>query len=249
MGLDITLAAVIFLAAIRGWFKGFVYQAVRIGGLIGCVYLADPVRGQVRPYIAPHFTSIQPAMLDRILWWLACGVTYIVLVGTASLLISLARRPDEMGVKPPIPNDRFAGFLLGAAKGGLVAIFATAGIQEYTLSQLKAIPWTERQVNGSKALAWNQTYHPVPLIWQSPPIQQFVRHIQRMGMPAAPEHAPAAPTASQVAERTSRKSEGRIPRLAVPSSDGPSPLGPEIEAAIDDIKARLDRKSAGSGTD
>ena len=81
MGLDIALGVVIFLAAIRGWFKGFLYQTVRIAGLIACVYLAAPVRQQVRPHLAPHFTSIQPEMLDRILWWGSCVASYVVLVG------------------------------------------------------------------------------------------------------------------------------------------------------------------------
>lgn len=239
MGLDITLGVVIFLAAIRGWLKGFLHQAVRIGGLIGCVFLADPVRQQVRPHVAPHFTSIQPVMLDRILWWLACGVAYIALVGVVSLLIALARRPDEMGVKPSYPNDRLAGFLFGAAKGFLVAIFMTAGIQKYTLSQLKAIPWTEQQVNGSKALEWNQIYQPVPLIWQSPPIRHFVSHVQKMGMPAPSENAPSAPPAGQVAERTSQTAAGRNPRLAVPPSGDNPALQAEIESALHDLKAQL----------
>lgn len=248
MGLDITLGIVIFLVAIRGWLKGFLHQAVRIGGLIGCVYLADPVRQQVRPHVAPYFTSIQPVMMDRILWWLACGVTYIVLVGVVSLLIALSRRPDEMGIKPSYPNDRLAGFLLGAAKGFLLAIFMTAGIQKYTLGQLKAIPWTEQQVSGSKALEWNQIYQPVPVIWQSPPIRQFVSHVQKMGMPAPSDSPPPAPPAGQVAERTSRKPEDRIPRLSVsPGSDAPA-LGAEIDAVLDKINAQIDRKAGRPGT-
>ena len=53
MGLDVALGIVILIAAIRGWLQGFVYQAVRLGGMIACVYLAAPVRDQAKPYILP----------------------------------------------------------------------------------------------------------------------------------------------------------------------------------------------------
>jgi uncharacterized membrane protein required for colicin V production len=262
MGLDITLGAIIVLAAIRGWFKGFVYQAIRITGLVACVFLGDPVRRQVRPHVAPHFTSIQPEMLDRILWWLSCGVSYIVLVGTVSLLIAIARRPAEEGATAaalPIPNDRLGGFLLGAAKGFLAAIFMTAGIQSYALSRISAVPWADEQVKGSKALAWNETYQPAPLIWQSAPVQQFVSHVQRMGMSGtmgtaetSTQEKPGAsekpPTTGQVAERTTQQSETRRPRLSVPATRSGTPetsssLNSRIEATIDGIQARIDRQA------
>jgi hypothetical protein len=201
-------------------------------------------------------------MLDRILWWLSCGVSYIVLVGTVSLLIAIARRPAEEGATAaalPIPNDRLGGFLLGAAKGLLAAIFLTAGIQTYALSQIAAIPWADQQVKGSKALAWNETYQPAPRIWQSAPIQQFVAHVQKMGMSgttgtpatATPERPGALekpPAAGQIAERTTQQPETRRPRLSVPSTrsgnpDPSSSLGSQIEATIDDIKARVDRQT------
>ena len=131
MGLDITLGVIIFLAAVRGWLKGFFHQAIRIVGLVACVFLADPVRHEFRPYVTPYFSSIQPAMLDRILWWSACVVSYAVMVGVASILITIARRPNEYGVKASYPNDRFAGFLFGAAKGLIAVVFLTAGLEKY----------------------------------------------------------------------------------------------------------------------
>ena len=44
MGLDIALGLMILLGAIRGWFRGFVLQALQLGGLVGCVYAAGPIR-------------------------------------------------------------------------------------------------------------------------------------------------------------------------------------------------------------
>ena len=42
MGLDLALGVIILIAAFRGWFQGFISQAVRLGALIACVYLGGP---------------------------------------------------------------------------------------------------------------------------------------------------------------------------------------------------------------
>ena len=47
MGLDLTMGAVILIAALRGWIKGFVNQAVRIGGCIASVF-TWPIRSGTR---------------------------------------------------------------------------------------------------------------------------------------------------------------------------------------------------------
>ncbi len=75
MGLDLTLVVIILVAALRGWLKGFVSQAVRIAGFIACFYLADPVREQVRPYALGKMPAIEAGLLDRILWWVAAVVS------------------------------------------------------------------------------------------------------------------------------------------------------------------------------
>src|SRR3954447_21456464 len=43
MGLDLALAVIVLLSAVRGWLKGFVLQAIRLSGIVACVYAADPV--------------------------------------------------------------------------------------------------------------------------------------------------------------------------------------------------------------
>ena len=69
MGLDVALGVIILIAAIRGWLQGFLYQAIRISGLIACVYLAAPVRDQAKPYILPYLPTIHPDLVDRLFWW------------------------------------------------------------------------------------------------------------------------------------------------------------------------------------
>ena len=81
MGLDLALGVIILIAAFRGWLQGFVSQAVRIAGLIACVSLAEPVRDFAKPHVLPYLPTIQPEVVDRLLWWVSAAVTYVVLVG------------------------------------------------------------------------------------------------------------------------------------------------------------------------
>ena len=68
MGLDVALGVVILIAAIRGWLQGFVYQTVRLAGLVACIYLAAPFatrRSRTSSAICRRFNPI---------WWTAsCG--------------------------------------------------------------------------------------------------------------------------------------------------------------------------------
>src|SRR4051794_28680572 len=80
MGLDLALGAIVLLTAIRGWLKGFILQAIRLAGLVACVYLADPVRDLAKPYVLPHLPSIRPELIDRLLWWSAAAISYVALV-------------------------------------------------------------------------------------------------------------------------------------------------------------------------
>jgi uncharacterized membrane protein required for colicin V production len=257
---------VILISAIRGWLRGFVSQVVRLGGLVACVYAAAPVRDQVRPHVAPHLPSIQPEFVDRLLWWVAAIVSYLVIVGTTTILIKLLRRPVDPALpsgKPVVStgnaNDRLAGFLLGAAKGAAVACVLAAALQKYGLEQLRSVDWVQQQVEASRALAWTEQYQPVPKVWDSAPVQNLVRHIQRMGLNPP---APASPSAekdlsgAEVGEATESPSvtstETRPPRLtlapapassasAVDASSGTARAearssDPELEAAIREVR-------------
>jgi uncharacterized membrane protein required for colicin V production len=182
MGLDLALAVVVLIAAFRGWFQGFVSQTVRIASLIACVYLAAPVRDRAKPYVSPYVATIQPDLVDRLLWWVAAVVAYVALVGIAMLVIKMTRRPDIPGISETRRNDQFAGFLLGAMKGLLLAAVAAAGIQKYGLDQVKSVPWAEDQAKASWALQLSADYQPVSKLWSSRPVKHFVSHINRMGL-------------------------------------------------------------------
>jgi uncharacterized membrane protein required for colicin V production len=257
MGLDLTLGVIILIAAFRGWFQGFVSQAVRLGGVIACVYLAEPVRDYAKPHVLPYLPSIQPELVDRLLWWVSAAVTYVVLVGAVSLVIKMTRRPEIPGISQSGRNDQFAGFLLGTAKGVLIAAFATAGIQKYALEQIKTVAWAEEQVKTSWALQWSEAYQPVPKIWSSPPVRHFVNYVERMGLrkPGEPSQVPAgeedegeAPPVRTAGRPDDPGTAGDAHRAGEqPASSGasrsPSAAGPERldpdDQAIADLKAEL----------
>jgi len=243
--LDLVLGLIILIAAFRGWFKGFTSQAVRIAGFLACFYLADPVREQVRPYVLAKLPTIDPGLMDRILWWTCAVVSYIVLVGFSTLAIQLMRSPPEPGARRSRRDDQFGGLFLGAAKGLLLVAFLAAGVQKYGADLARNVPWAERRTLGSYALQWTDRYQPVPRIWAVPPVRRFVEHIQRNGLKNSIE----AEAGKQVAERTSAEAEepNPAPRLALPPAEQPLPdstshaleLDPEIVKELEGYKSEL----------
>jgi uncharacterized membrane protein required for colicin V production len=234
MGLDLALGVIVLLAAVRGWLKGFLLQAIQLTGLVACVYVADPVRDLVKPYVVPHLPSIRPELVDRLLWWSAAAVSYVVLVGLATLITHHYRR-QAFGLAEPRRNDQYAGFALGALKGAVVALFLVAAIERFALERIKGITWAEEQLQTSKAVKWNDQFQPVPRIWASPPVQHFVNHIQRMGLKAPP----SAATAPEL--KPLQAASSRPPRLLLPPAADAGGDGFAISQALAALKDQLSR--------
>jgi uncharacterized membrane protein required for colicin V production len=235
MGLDVALGVIILIAAVRGWLQGFVYQVIRIGGLIACVYLAVPVRDQVKPYVLLYLPAIQPDLIDRLLWWVSAGICYVVIVGVTTLLVKITRRPEIPGIPPQRNrNDQFAGFLLGIAKGALIGAFLVAALQKYALKQIETIPWAETQAKTSLAIQWDERYHPAARIWTSVPVRHYVNHIQRMGL-QGPAEDPTSDVADDAVDapvvKTARGARSEVPGKAIGAGDGhstpPAPPAPK----------------------
>ena len=71
MGLDLALGVIILVAAFRGWFQGFVSQAVQLGSLVVAVYTAAPGSRLRQALRVALLSSIQPELIDRMLWWVS----------------------------------------------------------------------------------------------------------------------------------------------------------------------------------
>lgn len=246
MGLDLVLGAFVLLTAIRGWLKGFLLQAIRLSGLVACVYLADPVRDLARPYVLPHLPSIRPELVDRLLWWSSALVSYIVVVGFATLVYNLSRR-QAFGIAEPNRNDQFAGLMLGAMKGLVAVLFLVDGLQRYALDRVQGIRWAEEQARASKAVTWNRQADPVSKIWASPPVQHFVGQIQRQGLTSpGPTDARSKP---EPRPKPLTAASGGPPRLQLTSRTAPefdtTGLDPEMARAVDGIVKTLGERGAG----
>ncbi len=238
MGLDLALGGLVLIIAIRGWLRGFVLQAIRLVGIVSCVYAADPIRDYVKPHVLPSLPTLQPDLVERGLWWLSAITSYLVLVGLSSLAVKLYRRQPH-GLEESSRNDQFAGALLGIAKGVLLVAFVAAGFQKYAVAHLKNMPWVLHQAEGSKVLDWNEKYQPAPRIWSSPPVKMFVGHIQRMGLGAKPSQAPAETPPVQTASRTPQ-----LQWSADPKNLDTSGLDPEVTAAVKSVEELLRSTSA-----
>lgn len=211
MGLDLALGGLVLITAVRGWLKGFLTQAIRLVGLVAAVYAALPVRDQTKGYVVEYLPTMRADLVDRLLWWVAAFVSYFVIVGVASLAVALSRR-QTFGIAEPNRSDQFAGMGLGLIKGLIAASFLVAALQRYAQPQIARVAWAGEQIQTSVAWDWNEHYHPAARIWSAPPVQQFVRHIQRMGLmspPGTPEVAPGQ--ASQAARRISRLTSAMRP--------------------------------------
>jgi uncharacterized membrane protein required for colicin V production len=247
MGLDLALGVLVLLAALRGWLKGFILQAIRLAGLVGCVYAADPVLTLTKPYVQPHLPSIQPELLDRMLWWGAAAACYVVLVGVATSIHKVSKR-QAFGIAEPKRNDQYAGFALGALKGLIAALFLTAGFDRYVSEHARAIAWAQPSVESSMMLHWNAQYQPAARIWASIPVQHFVSHVHRMGI--AKPGSTTGTGSSATEAKPLQAASGQTPRLGLPSTStstsspalDTSDLDPELARAVEAMKSALSRQ-------
>lgn len=224
MGLDIILGLFILASGVRGWFRGFVLQAIRLAGLVGSVYAAAPIREAARPYVGPYLPSMRPDLLDRLLWWTGAIACYVVSVGLASLAVKMARR-RPFGEVEPNRTDQFAGFLLGGVKGAVVVAFLVAALQRHAVDRVKGIDWAEQQAKESYALKWDADYRPADRVWTSTPVQHLVAEIRRKGLltpdevipsPAAEEKKPVQAASTPAPPRLDLR--GPEPRRLDPDS-------------------------------
>ncbi len=250
MGLDITLGVLVLLAGIRGWFRGFIRQAIPIGALVGCVFLANPLRNLGRPHARDYFPSINHEVLDRLLWWTSAVLAYVV---TSGIAVSLVKSVRKRTYGEPEPNraDQGAGFTLGVAKGLIFASCVASAIRAYGPGYYTQAPFVEDQAKTSRSIEWAERYHPAESIWKSQPIQTVVRQVRTGGMWSnAEEKAPAtaeesdSPPKRQTARPTPaaeplRTALERPKTLSLPHSD---PDSAEFARELRDIADSLQRE-------
>jgi hypothetical protein len=245
MGLDLTLAAVILVSAVRGWFKGFFLQAIGLGAIVASVYLADPIRDFARPHAQGYLPGIKPELLDRLLWWTSAVVAWLVVAGIGKGVLKLSRR-RPYGETMPNRGDQGAGFLLGALKGGVVASFLAAALAQHSQTYIQAGGYVEDQVKASHALAWSEQYQPARRIWNSPPVQALVARVRSGGLwvDPSPNSADPAPAAKEP-EPPPVRTANRPKPLEIPAI-GPDQLDPSDPDFLSKLDARLRAEGLGN---
>lgn len=256
MGLDIALGALVLMWAVRGWFRGFLRQAVGLGALVGSVYAAAPLRDAARPYAARWLPSIQGEVLDRMLWWIGVVLGFVILAGCGGWLVRIVkRRPSAALPLPSEPNraDQGAGFLLGALKGAVVASFLAAGLVRFAPVYLEPMgegkAAVEEQTKASRALEWAAQYRPAEVIWASAPVQSFVAQVRSNGLwvdgaePAKPidETRAAGPSGDEKTGPQAREEGLRTASRVPPLRVEPPRLEPGSATFLDDVDRELKR--------
>lgn len=232
MGLDVVLAVVVLAMAVRGWLRGFWAQSIRLSGLVTAVYLAGPLADAARPWVAHRLASVDPGVLDRLLWWGSGVVAFFVVTGMATGILNLVqRRRRQDGLPPQHRGDQSAGVLLGVAKGAVISAFMLQGIGDYAREYIAQGGWFGEQVRTSRALPIVEKYQPAKRIWASEPVRRFVGVIREEGIGTLP-------TAADVLTPKVPQTGGTEP---IRTARRPAPLQvPQATAAVVDEEERLE---------
>ena len=246
MGLDLALAGIVLVTAIRGWFKGFMVQAIRLAAFVASVYVAAPLRDEIKSRAMEYLPTIPPQIVDRLLWWSALAISYVLLTGVASFALAIVRR-QTYGNTDKGRGDQFAGFGLSMVKGAIMVAFLLSSLQKHGEKFLGNIPMAQEQTRESLAWKFNGEYQPADKIWAFPPVQLFVNQVTRMGM-TAPESSAAAPAAK---DEVSARTEGRAPKLRLHAQgergfNPADPLNGDFGAPFKAIQDALQTLGAGS---
>lgn len=243
MGLDIALGVVVLLAAVRGWFKGFVLQAIPLAALAGCVFLADPLRDLARPFAREYFPGVQPELMDRLLWWTGAVVGFLLTSGIAVSTVKLYRKRHYLEGMEPNRGDQGAGFLLGGLKAAVVLAFVVAAVARHAPQYVRSGGWMAQQIQTSQAVRLSDRYHPADEVWNSVPVRSIVHRVRTRGLWGDPEAAPEAgrtetaqPSPPEARRELPVAVASPLPKLSIPR---PAPLDPRSPRFMEELDRAL----------
>jgi membrane protein required for colicin V production len=114
---DAIVLALVGFFALRGAIKGFVWQALRLGGLLLGFVLATQIGGSVGQFLAERFSFVPAAASDVVGW----GVVVVGTFLSVTLIAHLARNAVRQANLTTL--DRVLGFAAGAVLGlGIAAV-------------------------------------------------------------------------------------------------------------------------------
>lgn len=121
--IDSTIILLVLLCAALGYWSGFVWQTVRLAGLVVALWVAQTYHGPV----AARLRGDIPAQSRMIISYGALLLACLIVAGVIMLMI---RKP--LDAAKPKTTDRLFGTILGAAKGVLVCGVLSVLVLSYT---------------------------------------------------------------------------------------------------------------------
>ncbi len=129
---DTVVLSLMGFFAIRGAFKGFVWQLLRTAGLFGGLLLAARYDTVVGTFLADRFSFVPRTGSDLVGWGTIVVATFLVVTLIAHLIKNWVRDVNLSGI------DRTMGFVFGAAFGlGLAAFGFTMWASTRPRSEVK----------------------------------------------------------------------------------------------------------------
>lgn len=116
---DAVVLSLMGFFALRGAFKGFVWQLLRTAGLYGGLLLAARFDRSVGTFLADRFSFVPTAGSDLVGWAAIVVATFLVVTLIAHLIREWVRQADLSGI------DRTLGLVFGALFGLGLAAFGT----------------------------------------------------------------------------------------------------------------------------
>ena len=124
---DLVVVTITLILGLKGLFRGLIKEVFGIIGIIGAIFVASRISGDVGNVIAP-ILAIQSAATIKLIGFIIALIGFWLIVYTIGAIISKIFAASGLGIV-----DRIFGFLFGMSK-----IFLIFSVIAYSLSQVQS---------------------------------------------------------------------------------------------------------------
>lgn len=187
MGIDIFFGIVLFIAAWRGYRRGFAEQMLLWAGLVVAFLFAEPIAKWSEPRIGAKLTYFPEHLRPSVLYLLAIVAVWLAIYITGSINLSVYRK-RIYGENRPSRPDRILGFGMGAAQGALVVSILTF-LWVYVPQSIRTSEAVQKEYAASRGVQFAEEYRVVERIIDTEEVQRAWGHVKQIA-----EHYRSAPT-------------------------------------------------------
>ena len=124
---DLVVVTITLILGLKGLFRGLIKEVFGIIGIIGAIFVASRISGDVGNTIAP-ILAIQSAATIKLIGFVTALIGFWLIVYTIGTIISKIFAASGLGIV-----DRIFGFIFGMSK-----IFLIFSVIAYSLSQVQS---------------------------------------------------------------------------------------------------------------